>query len=253
MYAQWIPYPLLTYDANWWYFEVWVSTKAVEYTKEWDEYVPNINIQLPNKDTKNPSVQSWWMFVGWYTKSWLNNQWWEEWTWNVTDDTIDKTVYAKWFKFNDLVVNIWGNIITIMDRNLWAENPAIWIHKSDNNNQSESNDKLWFQYQYWNNYGFKNIKKLTETNVTPYNNEIINMSNYWPINYYYNAIYRINDYWIWWDWSNAWGWWNEDNEDINKQWPCPKGYHIPEMKEWNAIIEIFVKTWSQSWSFNLGK
>jgi uncharacterized repeat protein (TIGR02543 family) len=86
------------------------DVQDVVFTKDGNgNYVPDINIQFPNK--------SGYMFDGWYTSS--SNQIPEnEWIGYVTDDTTVTEVFAKWLEFEDLDLNFGGARFTIMDRNL---------------------------------------------------------------------------------------------------------------------------------------
>ena len=70
------------------------------------EYVPNINLQIPNRTG--------YMFDGWYTNTGYNTEWYGI----IDSSTPSQTVYAKWLPFNDLNLVFSGNVYVIMDRNL---------------------------------------------------------------------------------------------------------------------------------------
>ena len=121
---------------------------------------------------------------------------------------------------------------TIMDRNLWATSNDI------NNPNSYGH-----YYQWWNNYGFpssEEVKKISANQV--------DASNYWPWNYYENDTFIIWNNWdssnnknLWW-WGNdsADNWrWIDLNNSPDRQWPCPKWYHIPSLWEWLLLTKYW--------------
>ena len=239
----------ITFKPNWWAFS-WMNinvAKNYEYQADGNWIIPIYNIQIPDRQSEDISQQSWWMFAWWYTKSWENNIWWEEFDISNPNSAI---AYAKWLPFNDLDLSvIWLPWIMIMDRNMWAEDIAAWTHWT-----AESNNKLWYYYQRWNNYGFKNSWDLPYSDITDWNNNNrVDWENYWPKNYYYSNIFKkvrtdphrwtINNN------KNLWWWENSKNSDLNKQWPCPNWYHIPDNLEWKAIQDAFITKESEEESF----
>ena len=134
--------------------------------------------------------------------------------------------------------------ITMMDRNLWAEN-----------NDINSTWSWWYHYQWWNNHGF--LSCYTSGCNTWYGWDgktgiQVDASSYGPENWYsgWNFIYGFQN------WSSVkndnlrWGsgdsaennrWYDIINHvAINvtdRQWPCPDGYHVPSIGEWNKILE----------------
>ena len=231
--------PPIIYNANWWYFSWWLTEKEITYNYNWTKIIPIYNIQIPDRASDNINQQSWWMFAWRYTKDWTNNDWWEEFDITNPQTTI---AYAKWLSFNDLELSeIWLTWIYIMDRNLWAEDIAVWTY-----NQTENSTKLWYYFQWWNNYWFKNTKNTYPQNS--WTQQITNMehsTNPWgPGNYYYsNKFIKIstlnanressNN-------KNLWWWESSGNPDRNKKWPCPAWYHIPDTLEWKKIHESFI-------------
>ena len=208
------------YNPNWWSFDwKWVGEVIEkEYKYCWLEYDPIYDIQIPNRESSDVSVNSWWMFAGWFTKDWSNNDWWVEFDVNQSDSNI---VYAKWLPFNDFNVSMWWVTFTIMDRNLWAESVAEGIFY-DSNMWQEDNSKLWFLYQWWNNYWFN-----------------FGDSKY-PNNYYYNNVFNIrNQRWDAENNNNLWWWINPLSVDLDKKWPCPLWYHVPTKDEWIKVYNLF--------------
>ena len=144
----------------------------------------------------------------------------------------------------------WTQIITIMDRNLWA--------MSDDINNVSS---YWYYFQRWNNHPIENS---TET-VTPIA-EKPEYKNYWPWHSWNGTddhIIANNDYdywswfnyigdtqikhydWLWWWYGdywdtveNVWIWWWLKNWDL-RQWPCPTWYHVPSAWERNALAAYY--------------
>jgi uncharacterized protein (TIGR02145 family) len=117
-----------------------------------------------------------------------------------------------------------------MDRNLWA---AI--------SDLDSTDAYWLYYQWWNNYWFRNV--WTIENVS---DEQVDVSAYWPWNYYVSDTFIIQGS-AWWDNPsnyNLWWWiWDSLNmrwswDDGDRQWPCPSGYHVPSIYEWNRLYSL---------------
>ncbi len=154
----------------------------------------------------------------------------------------------------------------MMDRNLWATE----AFNQDISSPNESSYGCYFQW--WNNYPFNRGRSgasyitWTLTNTKDYGPNAVN-------GYYSNSkrhcrrptgqsgyvMYTADRSgipfatWLWWwwatpDWDNyrndqRWSWWI-DWTDIDRQWPCPAGYHIPRgiemetiMQEWKNISD----------------
>ena len=219
----------IKYNANGWYFKIWDTTTDevdVGYLVQGNfEYEPVMNLQFPNRITEDIEEQSWWMFAWWYTTEWEASTQTTEWLWQVTDSTENNmVVYAKWLPFNDISIMDWEQVwFTIMDRNLWAESISYW----------NDLDGMGYYYQWWNNYWFSsNSGAIIKTS-----SERVDVSWYWPDNYYSSDTFITNTSWDlsnnknlwWWTWDSLktrWEWTDED-----RQWPCPVGYHIPSILE----------------------
>ena len=248
-YDEYEPYSqkkTITYNPNWWTFS-WKAVDEIQkvvFIKDGSgKYIPDINIQFPNKA---PQWETGYMFDWWYTSA-IHQTSANERTGYVSDDTTVTEVFAKWLEFRDLDLEFGGTRFTIMDRNLGAEAPAEWIY---NNDIPEPLDKLWKHYQWWNNYGFRNWTNghslpstETETDV------LIDTTGYGPGNYYSSSkfIRRTTLPFRWDDTDNAnlW-WWTGTTWD--KQWPCPEWYHVPSNTEWQWIYDSFTARESTGWA-----
>ena len=140
-------------------------------------------------------------------------------------------------------------IITIMDRNLWAT--------TNNITKTES---FWYKYQWWNNYWFSDWCKPKDSE---------NCSD--------SITYAASDKWVTWSdsYNNHWAnyttfvlwlkyrdklqwrigvrWWEDDSDknnrwrdimnktEINRQWPCPDWWHVPSAWEWRKLWEFWSK------------
>ena len=216
---------LVKFNPNWWAFSGMREnkTKIIKYTYNWDEIIPINNIQIPDRTSEDMSQQSGWMFAWWYTKDWTNNDWWEEFDISNPQTT---TAYAKWLPFNDYTVNLVWTTITLMDRDLWAES-----NRDENYEKSE-----WFYYQWGNNYWFK------ENIIYSWTEQIEGITNSWEWNQYYsNKFIKGESNWIKNPELNTW--WTEDYLalDEEKQWPCPRGYHIPNNYEFYAAADLVLR------------
>ena len=88
------------------------------------------------------------------------------------------------------------NSITIMEYNLWAT--------EDNTNG--------LLFQWWYNHAYSNTWAL-ERDIASWEDS----SEYYKYNWYLNNYQDF--YW-----------------DVDDQWPCPNGYHVPSMNEWNNLL-----------------
>ena len=135
--------------------------------------------------------------------------------------------------------------ITILDRNLWATT-----------NNINSWDSYWYYFQWWNNYWFS--LKTWEIIIEE---KQVDVSWYWASKYT-NPTFIIWEYWermtdYYTNWKNLRWWWLDSQEnsrwltwDINieqRQWPCPTGYHIPSIWEWNELTEFRIDLYKWKW------
>ena len=245
----WLNENRVIFNPNWWAFS-WMGINEIkEYKYETDNnwIKPIYNTKIPNRESEDISQQSGWMFAWWYTKSWDNNDWWEEFDLSNPNSSI---AYAKWLPFNDLNVKIWDYTITIMDRNLWALQTAKWDYFW--NWSYENSNKLWNLYQFWNSYWFKNIPNTFVSNSHSQGNKITIPEEIEPLwendNYYsFNIFIKIANRWYEWNHKNLW--WADDitNNDNERKWPCPTGYHIPSQDERKIIYSTLIKTNECTW------
>ena len=148
---------------------------------------------------------------------------------------------------------------TMMDRNLWAS-------EAFNQNISSPNKKSYGCYfQWWNNYPF-NAGRSGSSYTTW---TLTDIENYGPgrlKGYYYNSkrhcydgknpMYPIKNasasipknirFWWWWQ-SDIYGNFTQIGwTDIDRQWPCPTGYHIP----WGVEMENIMNDWKAISNYN---
>ena len=154
----------------------------------------------------------------------------------------DKPIWTITVKLPD------GNILTMMDMNLWAAVSWTW------------EESYGDYYQWWNNTPFSSLSTVntwTYPELFTWTKDIY--ENYRPWHPYNSELFRYGnaDYWsgakVWNTnqqyFSNLWGgmwdaaittsidtfWWGINNGS-SRQWPCPTWYHVPSLWEWNALV-----------------
>jgi hypothetical protein len=251
LYARYIQNTWYIFDANWWEFEGWNETIEIEMMLSNWKYIPN---EIIPKIRKNKiaytwsdwkTYYTWWMFDWWYTTPTSQTT---EWLWQRDSVAVDtKRVYAKWLPFEDLEVTMWWKRFVIMDRNLWAEDVSEWIY------WNKDNAKFWHYFQWWNNYGFSNTWVLSNSWTNLVANPNHQASPWWPWNYYYNDkfIKRNSSPYRWdnEDNKNLRWWENTLNSDVDRQWPCPEWYHVPDNWEWLLVYDLFIKEKKQNTNY----
>ena len=222
----------ITFELNGWLWYDWYAGNRTGIVEAWSDASTARPIKDPYKGG--------YMFIWWFDDS--NNSSarfkfeWTILTWNLT-------LTAHWLEFKDIVytgiVDGTTYIVTLMDRNLWATATWVWILTTP--------ETYWFYYQWWNNYGFYYDRTGWNNNTT--GRIIYNTVWYGPWNWFYGENFTTSDA----DYSsspenNLW-WWSWDNNDNNydnghkkhtRQWPCPKGYHVPSLWEWHKLIRLFM-------------
>jgi len=116
--------------------------------------------------------------------------------------------------------------IIIMDRNLWASKAGIICNDND----------TWacgYHFQWWNNYWFSPFLSVTTGNTQ------IPCSNPFSSNVF---IIWNNDYC---ETKNDDLWWGRTSTSEAKRWPCPNGYHVPSVDEWNNLMNVWA--WMNVW------
>lgn len=138
-----------------------------------------------------------------------------QWTWNAW-------IFWSAEKWVISISSDWENRITIMDKNLWAT--VVYSYWDE---LSESN--CWYQYQWWNNYGFP-YDWPTKTSPVK-----VNAANYGP--YYYWDKFII--------WFNNWSsvanynlWWEVTRTKKAMRWPCAEWFHIPRSNEASSFVDL---------------
>lgn len=121
--------------------------------------------------------------------------------------------------------------ITIADKNLGAT--QVWTQW-----QTTTQSNTWYYYQRWNNYGFPWIDKAAPSTSSTQ----VDVSSYWPWNYYSNNIYRSRNDWATTSNANLWGWTTWTVEAM--RWPCDSWYHIPSKLDWDNLLTMLT---SLSW------
>jgi len=259
------------FNTNWWKLPISWWKNTLSFLPYSNQLSHSINISNENSrytfifnlyDIKKYLIptKSGYEFIGWYSDKDLTNK--------FDYDTIltqDITLYARWSKnishstidgVKTLTIHdsFSNKSITIMESNLWAK------PKKDSYRIPWT---IWNLYQWGNNYWF--TEKQTETESrTP-----IKYKNYGPKNPYKSSKYTVllypaynsPDYWKYDDtdyWENGahypnlrWGetdsksnnrWLdNISSTATNRQWPCPKWFHIPSKWEWDELLDIWSK------------
>lgn len=137
----------------------------------------------------------------------------------------------------------------MLDRNLWA---------TSNNRNDESS--YWYVFQWWNNHGF-DLSTPSKTTST-----MVSADEYQRNNPYVSGTFVLSEYWddsynakLWW-WAEDFNidrWINTSDDGYTRQWPCPAGYHVPSIWEWDEILRMFrgltgsaqLNTWTDGWYY----
>ncbi len=150
--------------------------------------------------------------------------------WNIVyTDTNWKDFTWIW----TITVTDWTKSITILDRNLWANNNWTW------------ENAYWYLFQWWNSYWFSATWDIL-TSTEQVQSEYIQSHLVWQYWEFISPYFII--------WNNAWSvgtisnlwWWDISNSKyyFKKQWPCPLWYHVPTFDEWNELVKL---RWSVKW------
>ena len=138
---------------------------------------------------------------------------------------IDPWIYWSSTLWLISVSSDWENWITIRDKNEWAT--EVW-----NYNESMTDAKAWYHFQWWNNYGFPH-----SWNVTMNYSYLTNASSYWPTNYYNSSTWKaISPSYM--NPTNFNMWWDTTDTLEARRWPCPQGYHIAKKSERETLRKI---------------
>ena len=173
-------------------------------------------------------------------------------------DTPNQLIQSFTQKRDDLelyfVSSTWSiSHYTIMDRNMWATE----VYNQDYNEPNTWS--FWYYYQWWNNYWFESCY-LSGCSSFPWWEGVSTTQvervvwDIWPSKFARNVFYeracencedwksRMNgastgDNIWWWEWDTTqqnWAW-----TKLDRQWPCPNGYHIPSVKDLYSIKDSY--------------
>ena len=179
------------------------------------------------------SIESWWIF------------------WNSTDWLISiSSNGTTWY--------------TLMDKNLWATTVYNYW-----DTLTEANcGKI---YQRGNNYWFSWDANYDVSQITQSSTQV-NVTWYWPWNYYESSTWitamprqssarNWNNLRWWvsqWSWTksvevkNIYLWEGKTIVLSDMQWPCPAGYHVPSIDEWESVYNLWITigAWTSSNNIN---
>lgn len=254
----------LTLNPGNWIIITWDNNIVVDEYGNWTITSSDGNVILPDATRENH------VFVWWYTSQTPSLQnfvwtWWNE--YHVDGNT---TLYASWCN-DGYTINtekttciLEWNLKTILDQNpnftygqIWISKPDWWLNDEDpdiiiimDRNLWASSFGIntsawWYYYQWWNNYWFTQNPPTIARDIAN-----VNLSIYWPWNPYYSwtyVIWKVNNttYPTWATTQNYNIWWYNTDEDEDKQWPCPDGWHVPSIAEWNRLVGYW--TWNNGW------
>ena len=223
----------ITFELNGWLWYDWYAGNRTTILEAWNDVSTARPIIDPYKNN--------YMFMWWFDES-SNSTTRYKFQWTIL--TWDLTLTAHWAPFNDIVytwiIDWEEKTVILMDRNMWAT--MVWA------GETNSTGSYGFYYQWGNNYGFY-YDKPTRTINTQTGTKYINDS-YGPNNWFYGEEFVNLDVtdWLtpsnsnlwWWAWDNADNNYDNWNKRYTRQWPCPKGYHVPSEWEWRKLIRLFM-------------
>ena len=227
-------------SANWWWLYQW-----------WNNYPFSINWATTTSSTRVDTTWygPWNYYSGstfitggvnddWFSPRNRNLWWWITWIQQkpvkVTEVYYNTTkiwpFYPAWIYWNPSIdwwvislSNNWTDWLTIADKNLWATQA---FHPWDTYSQAN----CWNFYQWWNNYWFPYSWTPSRSTTK------VNVSSYWPGNYYSNSTFRrVDRQWERWTSTNFNLWWWTTWTDEARRWPCPEWRHIPRKTELAAV------------------
>ena len=222
----------ITFELNGWLWYDWYAGSRTGVVERWND----ASVARPIKDP----YKAGYMFVWWFDDS-SNATTRFKFEWKIL--TWDLTLTAHWLVFKDIVytgtVNGTTYSVTLMDRNLWAIATWAW--------EVTTPEAYWFYYQWWNNYGF--YYDRAGWNNTTIDTIIYNAVWYGPWNWFYGENFSTaatdyssspeNNLW-WWSWDADSNNYDNGHKKHTRQWPCPKGYHVPSLWEWRKLIRLFM-------------
>ncbi len=219
--------------SNWWTCSV--VTCDSNYVQNWntcEAWTQNVSCgwSIPTNPTASTSST--------YTQTWNWSGWTPSISWWVSQASCDfncNSGYSwngsscasnsyPWCNASD--IPFWG--YTIAACNVWTN--ISWTGSSS----------YGYYFQWWNN-GWTPSWTITPSNLR------VDSSSYWPWNYYNNTTFIGWSIPSPWDWSTVKNdnlWWNTDNNNNARQWPCASGYHVPSYSEWSSVITSWWWWWN---------
>ena len=183
-----------------------------------------------------------WSGLRWYCNDW--NSYYYDNNWHYQNVNYQECIAKQEIETNYLVECMKSNWYYYQRWN----NHGFWLVKECNTGEIASNMSRSSYSALNMGWCFYNIN----TSTWSYNEKQIDASAYWPENYYSWDIFIINenlgnngdwsiiknDNLRWWSWDNEWNlWWLISETPItDRQWPCPRWYHIPSAWEWNNLF-----------------
>ena len=152
-----------------------------------------------------------------------------------------------WQNSNQWIISIKKDnnwIITMADKNLGATD--VWYPWDILHDWV-----CWDYYQWWNNHPFKYENQTKTSNVK------VDVSQYWPWNYYDDDTFRVSTTIpkTYQNPENSNMRWDDDDTFEARRWPCPEWYHIPSEFEasqlfiWQEVLKycLVPNSWFIFW------
>jgi len=196
-----------------------------------------------------------WIYVNWFVEAGIR----------IIYDTgvnisyyLNATENSSWEYFTwvwTITITDGDQAITILDRNLWAIT-----------NDITNIGSYWYHFQRGNNWGFKLCSSNWCSNFLSWdygNTWYRNCNLYGPTNPLISNYFNYSWNYTWDDHcqpknDNLWWWSGDINVNINdtgllqiinateRQWPCPKDFHIPSVNELNALVDLYTQEYDKS-------
>jgi len=236
-------------SANWWWLYQW-----------WNNYPFSIDWATTTSSTRVDTTWygPWNYYSGstfitgganddWFSPRNRDLWWWITWIQQKPVKVIEvyygstkiRPSYPAWIYWNPnidwWVISIssnWTDWLTLADKNLWATTVYnLW------DTMSEAN--CWKFYQRWNNYWFSYTWTPSRSSTK------VDVSSYWPNNYYSNSTFRRVSYsWNWRTDASTTAafnlWWGVTGTAEAAQGPCPNWFHIPSRSDITNLVSMYI-------------
>lgn len=135
--------------------------------------------------------------ISYVLNSWFDTQKTFTWVWTIT-------------------IISWTDIITILDRNLWATAAGTGCEDPNWKGLCKGWDSTyWYHFQWWNNYWFTGVWSLPATHV---DDSLVISGDVW-VNYTNSVFHYGNENWINDDDKiNMWWWSETDTDTLDGTW-----------------------------------